>query len=159
MIPPKGVYWLQRWQKRLSEKRDTYSTENALFYNLTTAYPRASALGYPVDYSYTNPNDSVARVNGSGPKVGPGIILKVMSGDKVGVSVQYYYNGGAGTSGGTLSSSDLLNALASGLVSVSGGAHGSFADLVGGSSPLPGAITSFVNNRNPQQGSGKPQAF
>ncbi|WP_188938385.1 RHS repeat-associated core domain-containing protein, partial [Puia dinghuensis] len=135
------------------------STEAALFYDLTnTAYPRASAPGYPVDYSVTNPNDSVARVNGSGQKVGPGIILKVMSGDKVDVSVQYYYNS-TGTGGGNLSSSDLLNVLASGLVSVSGGLHGSFTDLTGGSSPLPGAITSFVTSNNPQQGASKPQAF
>jgi len=134
-------------------------TESALFYNLpNTSYPRASAPGYPVDYSVTNPNDSVARVNGSGPKVGPGIILKVMTGDKVDVSVQYYYNGG-GTGGGNLSSSDLLNVLASGLVSVSGGMHGSFADLTGGSSPLSGALTSFVTSNNPQQGATKPQAF
>src|SRR5579859_5080262 len=62
------------------------NTEAALFYDLTnTSYPRASAPGYPVDYSVTNPNDSVAKVNGSGQKVGPGIILKVMSGDKVDV--------------------------------------------------------------------------
>ncbi|WP_308423276.1 RHS repeat-associated core domain-containing protein, partial [Puia dinghuensis] len=135
------------------------NTEAVLFYDLTnTSYPRASAPGYPVDYSVTNPNDSVARVNGSGQKVGPGIILKVMSGDKVDVSVQYYYNS-TGTGGGNLSSSDLLNVLASGLVSVSGGLHGSYTDLTGGSSPLPGAITSFVNSNNPQQGSSKPQAF
>jgi RHS repeat-associated protein len=135
------------------------TTENALFYDLSnTSYARTLAPGYPVDHTVTNPNDSVARVNGNGPKVGPGIILKVMSGDKVDVSTQYYYNA-TGTGGGNLSSGDLVNVLASGLVSVSGGFHGSFADLTGGSSPLPGAINSFINSNNPQEGTSKPQAF
>ena len=133
------------------------NTGNQLFNNLS-GYPRASVSGYPADFSYTNPNDSVARVNGSGPKVGSGIVLKVMSGDKVDVSVQYYYNS-TGTGGGSLSYNDLLTTLASGLVSASEGLHGSLSDLTGGSSPLPGAITSFLNTNNPQQGASKPQAF
>lgn len=130
--------------------------ENQLFYNLS-GYPRASVSGYPVDYTYTNPNDSVARVNGNGPKVGPGIVLKVMSGDKVDLSTQFYYSG-TGTNSGNLTSSDLLNSLASGLVTLTGGAHGSFSDLTGGSSPLPGALTSFISSNNAAQ-PGKPQAF
>jgi RHS repeat-associated protein len=135
------------------------NTENALFYNVAgTAYPRASVSGYPTDVNVTNPNDSVAKLNGNGPKVGPAIILKVMSGDVVDFSTQYYYNS-PGTNGGNLTYSDLLNGLASGLVSISGGVHGSFADLTGGSSTLSGALTSFINSNNPQQGTGKPQAF
>jgi RHS repeat-associated protein len=135
------------------------NTENTLFYNIgNTAYARASATGYPADYSVTNPNDSVVRLNGNGPKIGPAIVLKVMSGDLIDVSTQYYYNS-TGTNGGSLSSGDLINVLASGLTSVSGSLHGSFADLTGGSSPLPGTINSFLNNNNPQQGVGKPQAF
>src|SRR5258708_31727818 len=116
------------------------ATENALFYNIpATNYPRASAPGYPVDYSVTNPNDSVARVNGSGPKVGPAIILKVMSGDKVDIGANYYYNASTATTGQALSPSDVINSLAAGIVSLTVGAHGSFADLTGASSPLPGA--------------------
>lgn len=132
------------------------NTENQLFYNLS-GYPRAAVSGYPADYTYTNPNDSVARVNGNGPKVGPGIVLKVMSGDKVDISTQFYYNG-TGTNSGNLTSNDLLNSLASGLVSLTGGAHGSYSDLTGGSSPLPGALTSFISANNTAQ-TGKPQAF
>jgi hypothetical protein len=98
----------------LSQERDTTqyvatmearyrATEDALFYGLdSTAYARKDVVGYPNDTSVTSPNDSVARVNGNGPKTGPAIILKVMSGDKVDFGVQYYYNSMSGTSGRTL---------------------------------------------------------
>jgi RHS repeat-associated protein len=132
------------------------NTENQLFYNLS-GYPRSSISGYPADFTYGNPNDSVARVNGSGPKVGPAIVLKVMRGDKVDLSVQYYYSG-TGTNSGNLTASDLLNSLASGIVSLTGGTHGTFSDLTGGSSPLPMALSSFISSNNTSQ-TGKPQAF
>ena len=100
------------------------ATENALFYNIgTTCVARTSvpAPGYPDDLTFTNPNDSVAKVNGNGPKVGPAIILKVMSGDKIDLGVQYYYNSGSYTAG-TLSPQNLLNSLASGLATLSSAA-------------------------------------
>ena len=125
------------------------TTENALFYNIpATSFARVSAPGYPVDLTVTNPNDSVAKVNGSGQKVGPAIILKVMSGDKVDIGVNYYFNSVATTNGQTLSPSDLINSLASGIVGLTGGLHGSFSDLTGGSSPLPTALSSFLTTKN-----------
>ncbi|MHA4808472.1 DUF6443 domain-containing protein [Flavitalea flava] len=134
------------------------NTENALFYNIpNTNVARTAASGYPVDLTVTSPNDSVSRVNGSGQKVGPGIILKVMSGDKVDVGVQYYYNS-TGTAGSNLSPSDLLGSLASGIVSLTGGAHGSLSDLTGAGNPLTGALTSFLTTNNPTQ-SLKPSAY
>lgn len=135
------------------------ATENALFYNIpATSYARASASGYPVDLSVTNPNDSVIRVNGSGQKVGPAIILKVMSGDSVDIGVNYYYNSSGSTNGQSLSVSDIINSLASGIVSATGPAHGSIATLTGGSSPLNGALNSYLTANNPTT-SGKPNAY
>jgi RHS repeat-associated protein len=135
------------------------STENALFYNIPqTSYPRASATGYPVDLSVTNPNDSVIRVNGSGQKVGPAIILKVMAGDKVDIGVNYYYNSSGATNGQSISVSDIINSLASGIVSVAGPSHGSVATLTGGSSPLQSALTSYLSANNPTT-TGKPNAY
>jgi len=154
----------------LSQQKDTIkyvatmegayrNTENSLFYNIpNTAYARSSASGYPVDYSTTNPNDSVSRLNGSGQKVGPAIILKVMSGDSVVIGTNYYFNASGATNGQQLSASDLINALASGIVSATGGAHGSFSDLTGSSTPLTGALTSFINGNNGTT-SGKPNAY
>lgn len=40
----------------------------------------AKPAGYPND-TYTNPNNNLAKVNVSGNKIGPSIILKVMAGD------------------------------------------------------------------------------
>src|ERR1017187_5035960 len=51
------------------------ATETQLFYNIPqSSYPRASVAGYPTDNT-TVPNDSLAKVNGSGQNVGPAIIL------------------------------------------------------------------------------------
>jgi RHS repeat-associated protein len=136
------------------------ATENALFYNIdSTSYPRASVSGYPDDLTFSNPNDSVARVNGNGPKVGPAIILKVMSGDKVDIGVQYYYNSISDNNSPNLSATNLLSALASGVVGLSGAEHGTFSALSNQStSPLLGALTSSLAN---QSGTGtmKPQAY
>ena len=136
------------------------NTEQALFYGIdSSSYARASVSGYPVDVSITNPNDSVARVNGNGPKEGPAIILKVMSGDKVDVGVQYYYNSITDNNSPTISAPDLLNSLAGGLFALTGPTHGALSSLNNPTtSPLLGGLTSFLSNQPPPV-SGKPQAY
>ena len=139
------------------------NTENALFYNIpTTSVARNSVMGYPSSdtgpLATPPPNDSVARVNGNGPKQGPAIILKVMSGDKVSMGVEYYYNSITNTNSPNLSASDVVNSLASGIVSLSGVSHGSYSSLSGSGSPLLAPLTSFLNANDPAQ-SGKPSAY
>jgi len=136
------------------------ATENALFYGIdSTSYARANVPGYPDDVSVTNPNDSVSRLNGNGPKVGPAIILKVMSGDKVDIGVQYYYNSNTVSSGPPLSAQNLLNSLASGLGALSGPAEASMATLSNtSSSPLLAALTSSIDSQNSVEPN-KPQAY
>ena len=135
-------------------------TENALFYNVdSTSYARSAVAGYPDDLSVTKPNDSVARVNGNGPKVGPAIILKVMSGDNVDIGVQYYYNSTSVSPGSPLSAQNLLNSLASGLGALSGSAEASMAALRNTTnSPLLAALTSSIDSQNSTQPN-KPQAY
>ncbi len=137
------------------------ATENALFYNIgTTCVARSSvpAPGYPNDLTYTNPNDSVSKLNGNGPTVGPAIILKVMSGDIVDVGTQYYYNTGSYTAG-SLSPQNLLNSLASGLASLSSAASESITTLTNPTtSPLLSALMSSVNNQS-GTGTSTPQAY
>jgi len=133
--------------------------ENALFYNIpATSYARTAASGYPVDTATNKPNDSVCRLNGSGQKVGPAIILKVMSGDKVTIGTNYYFNSSGATTGQQLSASDIVNSLASGIVSISGTAHGTFANLSGSSTPLTAPLTTFITSNN-GNASGKPNAY
>jgi len=72
--------------------------------------------------------------------------------------VNYYYNSSGATNGQSLSASDLVNALANGIVSLSGVTHGSFATLTGGSSPLPGALNSYLGSNSPTV-TGKPNAY
>jgi hypothetical protein len=58
------------------------TTENALYNNIdATRYGRNTVSGYPTSDTYTAPNDYVAKVNGSGNKIGPSLLLKVMAGD------------------------------------------------------------------------------
>ena len=136
------------------------SKENALFYNIPqTAYSRVLA-GYPVDLSTTNPNDSVIALNGTAGKTqGPAIILKVMAGDIVSVGAKCFYNSQTGTIPRNTAVSDLVASLASGLVGLTGGGKGSLGDLTTGSSPLYGALNSFVTNKEDTTLSSKPRAY
>ena len=116
------------------------------------------APGYPNDTTFSSPNDSVSKLNGNGPTVGPAIILKVMSGDIVDVGTQYYYNAGSYTAG-SLSPQNLLNSLASGLATLSSAAGESITTLTNPTtSPLLAALTSSINNES-GSGTSTPQAY
>jgi RHS repeat-associated protein len=134
--------------------------EDSLFANIPqTSYPRASVPGgYPADGT-TNPNDSVARVNGSAKKVGPALLLKVMSGDKVDIAVKFFYKSGgvSGTNSDPLV--DILSALAGGIVGAAGDTKGTLSQLNNfTTSPLVGVLNSFrtTNNTTPIS---KPKAY
>ena len=158
----------------LTQQRDTANylasmeaayrtTESQLFANIaTTAYARASVAGYPVSTTITNPNDSVSKVNyngTSGQKMGPSLLLKVMSGDTVSMAVQSYYNTAAITDT-TSSFTDVLNSLAVGLVgTATGGAEGTASGFTGGTSPIPNGLTSFFTTYDPHPAAGYPKAY
>ena len=52
-----------------------------------------TVTGYPGD-PYTNPNDFIQKLSGNGVKVGTGILLKVMAGDKFNLRVSSWWNSG-----------------------------------------------------------------
>jgi len=136
------------------------NTEMALFYNIdSTSYPTGSVPGgYPADPNATSPNDSLARVNGNGNKLGPALLLKVMSGDTVQMLVNSFYRSG-GTSGSNGNSlQDVLNSLAGGLASIAGPGHGAAASLSGSGSPVYSALNSFLPSQE-MDTAGKPKAY
>jgi len=124
------------------------NTENQLFYNLPQSNYPTSAVpgGYPSDPT-TNPNDSLMRLNGSGQKVGAAIVLKVMSGDMFDVAVKAFYKDQTYSSPNN-PITDILNSLANGVFTVTGGSKGSLSDLNNTSSPLYGALQSFATGNN-----------
>ncbi|MBS1947144.1 MAG: hypothetical protein JST47_05210 [Bacteroidetes bacterium] len=153
----------------LTQQRDTASymatmeaayrtTEPQLFANIqASSYPRALISGYPTDNT-TVPNDSVARLNGSGQKSGPSLLLKVMSGDTVQVAVKSFYKTGT-NSAQTSSFNDILNSLANGLVSSTSGAHGNVGNLTASNSNVYTGLNSFITSSDPNTGTSYPKAY
>ena len=132
-------------------------TELALFYNIDST-SAAKPAGYPTDGT-TNPNDSVAMVDGNTHKMGPALLLKVMSGDTVTICVKSYYKSNGTNSGGDGSSlQSILNSLAGGLSSLAGPGHGAAATLGSSSGPLSSALNSFLPAQEADT-SGKPKAY
>jgi len=161
----------------LTQERDTTNylatmepqyraTEVQLFGNITTtsyawnAVPNYQSIPSAQMTLYTNPNDSVSKVDsssGGGQKTGPSLLLKVMSGDTVNLSVQCFYNSGTG---GTINNSfnNVLNSLANGLVTATGAAHGTLGNLTASNSSVYTGLTSFMNNDDTAH-NGYPKAY
>ena len=124
--------------------------------NAALRYPISSISGYPAD-TYTSPNQYVAKLRGDGQKIGPSIVLKVMSGDKFNLRVSSWYkqNGVApGTAANPLS--DLILALSGNIAPLAAG-KATQTELQN-STLFSGAADAFLQNR----GAGvttKPKAF
>lgn len=133
--------------------------ENATYSNIDLTRI-AKPTSYPTDNT-TNPNDFVAKLNGSsGQKVGPAIVLKVMKGDTIAATVKAFYTStAANTSSNTVSA--MLSAL---LASFSSGGiiqNGHYSN--GSSSPLYSLTSSEyqqLRDKDPNQNqSTKPKAY
>ncbi|HET6256664.1 MAG TPA: DUF6443 domain-containing protein [Puia sp.] len=143
------------------------STESQLFGNIAatsvawTSMPNYANISNTIRYAFTNPNDSVSKVDSTsagGQKVGPNLLLKVMSGDTVRLSVQCYYVSPGGGSTNNSSFSDVLNSLSNGLVNLTGGAHGTLSNLTSSGSTVYTGLTSFLNNDDSAH-TGYPKAY
>jgi hypothetical protein len=116
--------------------------------------------GYPTDTT-TKPNNYVTKVGGAtGPKIGPGITLKVMAGDQFNIRVSSWYKLN-GTSPGTPANpvTDLVSALIAGVSGLPGGAHPSAATLAANSTVLSDNVTQFLSDTAGGTTSGRPLAF
>jgi len=132
------------------------TTENLYYSNINNTRELKPA-GYPAD-SYTNPNDYAAKTNGSGQKIGPAMILKVMAGDKFNVRVNSWYKTYGASPGTPVSPlNDLLSILTNsigGITSTHGGV--TTAELQNSGVLTPG-VTNFLNGQS--YNSARPKAF
>jgi RHS repeat-associated protein len=133
--------------------------EEQLFSNITASvYPKSSVAGYPADAT-TNPNDYIVRLNGSGQKVGPTLVLKVMTGDKIDVAAKSFYKSPLSTPATSTPVGDILTSIATGLIGIAGDSKGTLGELTNSSSgPLLNAVNDFRTAHNPSQ-SNKPKAY
>jgi RHS repeat-associated protein len=144
------------------------STESQLFGNIAstcvawTSVPNYQNISNSARYAYTTPNDSVAKVDytGSGGQTtGPSLLLKVMVGDTLMLGVQAYYNSNSVTTTNS-SFTSVLNSLAAGLLGTSTGAsEGGLSGYTSSTSPVYGAITSFLSTNDPAPPTGYPKAY
>jgi len=156
----------------LTEQRDTaayppatmetsYLGRDTLHYSKIpeTRVARSTITGYPTnDTTYTNPNDYVAETRGNGNKIGPGIVLKVMAGDKFNIRVSSWYRlNGATPQTPNSPLTDLIAALVSGL----GGAPNSkgTASQLSASGILNPEAISYYASHNTADSTTKPKAF
>ncbi|MBK7883010.1 MAG: hypothetical protein IPJ81_03755 [Chitinophagaceae bacterium] len=128
------------------------ATESA-FYSKIPETRIAKPAGYTGD---VNTLSYVAKVNGNGNKIGPGITLKVMAGDKFSIKANSWYKlNGLIPAAPVNPLTDLLTALTGSVASLPG-SKGTAIQLQEAAVFTPGA-TNFLNNQ-PAQGA-KPKAY
>lgn len=124
------------------------ATENALFYNIDSTSYAANLVpggGFPAEPNGPQPNDSVAKVDGAGQKMGPALLLKVMSGDSISVGVYAYYNSTGAVPSPNSSFNNVVNSLASGLGALTGGGEQAITTMTAPSTgPVYNAVNSFL---------------
>lgn len=112
----------------------------------------------PNAYPLSNLSQKVAKVRGDGQKIGPGIVLKVMAGDKFNASVESWY---ALNGSNPASSANPITELAAALAGSIGGMSGSkltATELLNSGVLTPG-VTNFFAVQNSAAAAGKPKAF
>ena len=133
------------------------STSNYSYYANISSTRSGLPSGYPTDNSYSNPNDKVAKVNGSGNKLGPSIVLRAMAGDKFNVRVSDWYNKNGATPQTPYNPvSDIISALADNIGGISSKA--SITQLTGSGILNSGAI-AYYSSHNGADSTTKPKAF
>ncbi|QOD67375.1 hypothetical protein HF329_33555 [Chitinophaga oryzae] len=141
------------------------ATENLLFSNIDNTRSN-KPVGYPEDESAGN-NESVAKLTatGTGKKIGPSLVLRVMAGDTVQLSSKAFYksNGPADKSRPVVPAENMLADLiaAFGGSATADATHGSAAPV--SNTPF---NANFYNNdyrqlkeKNPDQQPNKPKAY
>ncbi len=144
------------------------TTESQLFGNIAstsaafTSMPNYQNIPSGTRYQFTNPNDSVSKVdyNGtSGQTTGPSLLLKVMAGDTIMPGVQCYYASNTLTTTNS-SFNSVLNSLASGIMgTTTGAAEGTLSGYTSSSGTVYSGLSSFLSTKDPGAPSGYPKAY
>jgi RHS repeat-associated protein len=121
------------------------TSDNLYYFNIETTRADKPA-NYPVDNAYSTPNDKVAKVSGSGNKIGPAMILKVMAGDKFNLQVNSWYR----TYGATPNTpvdplSDIVSAVTNSVPLIAGG---KIVQSQLTSTLLNPSVTGFITDRD-----------
>lgn len=128
--------------------------ENALFANINICR-NAKPVGYPVDAT-TNPNDYVAKLNATAgsQKIGPSLVLRVMSGDTIQLGSKAFYKSAAASTSST-TVANMLAALLQIFASGGGPADGPHGNGTGTGSPIVSNFTSAnyqtIRDKDPLQ--------
>ena len=149
----------------VADKTDVSNVNNYIPYysnsdyttNQSLRYPIANIPNYPTD-TYTNPNQYVSKLRGDGQKIGPGIIMKVMAGDKVSIRANSWYKTYGANPGEPISIlTDLVLALSNSIGGVAG-AKATTEELANGTVLNPSA-TDFLSSQNNGNQTTRPKAF
>jgi RHS repeat-associated protein len=134
--------------------------ENALFSKIS-----ATATTKPAGFSNDNSNKMVSRLNGNvnisgNNQVGPGIVLKVMTGDTISISTSSWYTGAVqpAATGVPAISTELISLLTAGVANENGGKGGAIPTAY--SSPLLVTdISTLVSDDSTTYVTTRPKAF
>ncbi|MBY0535750.1 MAG: hypothetical protein K2P88_07870 [Chitinophagaceae bacterium] len=134
----------------------TSTAENLLYANINSTRSTKPA-GYPAD-SYSSPNTYAAKTSGSGNKLGPAIILKVMAGDKFNVRVSSWYKtGGVSPQTPTSALNDLVSALTNSFANMASSKGGPTATEFTSSGLPSNVANSFLTSQTTV--AGRPKAY
>ncbi len=133
------------------------ATEETYYANISTTRT-AKPVGYPSD-TYTNPNDYVSKLNGSGQKKGPAILLKVMSGDQFNLRANMWYKINGASPGTPVDPlSDLLAALSNSMSALMA-AKVTPSQLSAPGILSPGLQSMITKQNNEYTNTSKPRAY
>jgi RHS repeat-associated protein len=134
--------------------------ENALFSNISS-----TATQKPAGFSNDNNNQKASKLNGAvnitgNKRVGPSIVLKVMTGDTISISTYSWYSGAVqpAATGVSAISTELIPLLTSGVAGLNGSKGGAIPTAY--SSPLLGTdISTLISDDSTTYVTTRPKAF
>ncbi len=132
----------------------TLGSDTTYYSNIMTTRTTPLPVGYPANTP--SGNTYVAKVSGAtgGKKIGPGITLKVMAGDKFNITVNSFWNSAATAQAPINPLADLISALAGGIAGAGGKATATELQSTGVLSP---GATNFLSSQTPP--AAKPKAY